>query len=129
MARFLADLDEQARDSLGVALHELLMNAVEWGGGLDPAKQVRISLLRGQRMVLFRIADPGRGFRLNRLIHPTPEDHAARPEGLQVEREKMGLRPGGYGLVLVRAAADELIYSEVANEVVFIKYLNSAAQR
>jgi anti-sigma regulatory factor (Ser/Thr protein kinase) len=36
----------------------------------------------------------------------------------------MGLRPGGFGLVLIHAIADELLYNEQQNEVVFVKYLD-----
>ena len=39
-------------------------------------------------------------------------------------RHEKGLRPGGFGLVLIRAIADELIYNEQQNEVVFVKYLD-----
>jgi anti-sigma regulatory factor (Ser/Thr protein kinase) len=39
-------------------------------------------------------------------------------------REQRGLRPGGYGLVTVRASVDELLYNEKRNEVVFVKYLD-----
>jgi anti-sigma regulatory factor (Ser/Thr protein kinase) len=39
-------------------------------------------------------------------------------------RHGKGLRPGGFGLVLIRAIADELIYNEQRNEVLFIKYLD-----
>jgi len=38
-------------------------------------------------------------------------------------REEKGIRPGGFGIVSVRASVDELIYNEKRNEVVFIKYL------
>jgi anti-sigma regulatory factor (Ser/Thr protein kinase) len=40
-----------------------------------------------------------------------------------VVREEKGIRPGGYGLLMVRQISDELIYNEKQNEVVFIKYL------
>ena len=129
MSWFLADLNEQFRDSVEQALHELLFNAVEWGGGLDPSKQVRISFLRGQRMVLFRIADPGRGFRLRDLTHSAINNPVGHPALHMEEREKKGLRPGGYGLMMVRAAVDELIYNELQNEVVIIKYLDAASSR
>ncbi len=39
-------------------------------------------------------------------------------------REEKGWRPGGFGLLMVRANVDELIYNEAQNEVVFIKYLD-----
>ena len=38
-------------------------------------------------------------------------------------RQEKGMRPGGLGLMLVRGLADELIYNEVGNEVVLVKYL------
>ena len=41
---------------------------------------------------------------------------------MQVRVDK-GLRPGGFGLMTVRATVDELIYNEKRNEVVFVKYL------
>jgi hypothetical protein len=34
------------------------------------------------------------------------------------------LRPGGFGLLLVSAKVDELIYNEARNDVVFVKYLD-----
>ena len=39
-------------------------------------------------------------------------------------REERGLRPGGFGLLMVRAKVDELVYNEKQNEVVFVKYLD-----
>ena len=38
-------------------------------------------------------------------------------------REDKGIRPGGFGLLMVRANVDELLYNEKRNEVVFVKYL------
>jgi hypothetical protein len=40
----------------------------------------------------------------------------------------MGLRPGGFGILLTRKFADDLIYSEKGNEVILIKYLEPVAQ-
>jgi anti-sigma regulatory factor (Ser/Thr protein kinase) len=33
------------------------------------------------------------------------------------------MRPGGYGLLLAAGTVDELIYSEIGNEVLLIKYV------
>ena len=46
-----ADLPEAIRDSVGQAFRELLSNAVEWGGQLDPNRMVRISCIRAKRML------------------------------------------------------------------------------
>jgi len=117
------DLGDDVRESVGYAFRELLLNAVEWGGKLDPSRQVRISFLRGKRMLLYRIADPGSGFRMEELEHAAIT-HPDNPIEHMEKREQMGLRPGGFGLLMVRAKVDELIYNEKRNEVVFIKYLD-----
>jgi hypothetical protein len=38
-------------------------------------------------------------------------------------RDQLGIRPGGFGIAMTRALADELLYNEAQNEVIFIKYL------
>jgi hypothetical protein len=38
-------------------------------------------------------------------------------------RDQLGIRPGGFGIAMTRAMADELIYNEAQNEVIFVKYL------
>jgi len=128
---FLEQMDTQlpgpVRDSIAYAFRELLLNAVEWGGKLDPSRTVRISCLRSKRMIMYRIADPGPGFNIEDLPHAAigqpPDDPIAH---MQV-REAKGIRPGGFGLMTVRASVDELLYNEQRNEVVFVKYLDQDA--
>lgn len=124
---FMAQLDtrmpEDVRVAAGHAFHELLMNAIEWGGKLNPRRRVRVSYLRAKRMVLFRIADPGRGFKLEDLDHAAIA-HGDEPMHHGEIRAEKGLRPGGFGLVMVKASVDELLYNEAQNEVVFVKYLD-----
>lgn len=121
MAQLDTKLPEEVRVAAGHAFHELLMNAIEWGGKLNPKRRVRISYLRSKRMVLYRISDPGPGFKLADL------DHAAITYDEPMQhgdiREEKGLRPGGFGLMMVKASVDELLYNEAMNEVVFVKYL------
>ena len=113
----------EVRESVGFAFRELLLNAVEWGGKLDPNRKVRIAYLRAKRMLLYRIADPGPGFRLEDLDHAAIS-HEGNPIEHMKYREEKGLRPGGFGLLLVTAKVDELLYNEARNEVVFVKYLD-----
>jgi CheY-like chemotaxis protein/anti-sigma regulatory factor (Ser/Thr protein kinase) len=116
-------LPDEARESVAQAFRELLSNAIEWGGRLDPARTVRISCIRTQRMLLYRIADPGEGFAIDRLAHAAICNPVDDPLGHDRVRQEMGLRPGGLGLVMTRALVDELIYNEKRNEVILIKYL------
>jgi CheY-like chemotaxis protein len=120
-----ADLPADVRDSIGQAFRELLMNAVEWGGQLDPNRTVRIACLRTKRMILYRIADPGPGFTPEQLEHAAISNSAEEPYGHMRVREEKGLRPGGFGLLMTRTLVDELIYNDAHNEVVFVKYLTS----
>ncbi len=123
MAQLDADLPDELRESVSYAFRELLLNAIEWGGKLDPKRHVRISYVRARRMLLYRISDPGPGFEIEDLPHAAishPDDPIAH---MQVREEK-GLRPGGFGILMVRAKVDELIYNEKRNEVLFIKYLD-----
>ncbi len=122
-----ADLPNDVREAVGLAFRELLLNGVEWGGGLDPSQKVRVACLRTRRMLLYRIADPGPGFSFEELSHAA----IGNPSGAvthDMTREERGLRPGGFGLVLIRAIADELIYNERQNEVVFVKYLDEPSR-
>jgi CheY-like chemotaxis protein len=119
-----ADLPDDVRSSVGQAFRELLNNAIEWGGGLDPEQTVRISYLRAKRMLLYRISDPGRGFSFESIPHAAVSNPPDSPMEHAEVREKKGLRPGGFGLVLTRAMVDELLYNEEQNEVVFVKYLD-----
>lgn len=123
LSHLKADLPNEVREQVGHAFRELLHNAVEWGGRLDPNQKVRIAYLRAGRILLYRIADPGGGFRFEGLEHAALQNPPDEPtRHLEVRAEK-GLRPGGFGLLMVKAMVDELIYNEAQNEVVFIKYL------
>ena len=117
-------LPEAVRESVGQAFHELLRNAVEWGGQLDPTRTVRISCIRARRMLIYRIADPGEGFDIARLTHAAVNNPEDNPLQHALVREDLGLRPGGLGLAITRSLVDELIYNEARNEVVLIKYLD-----
>jgi DNA-binding response OmpR family regulator len=124
MAHLEADLDPAVRESTAYAFRELLLNAIEWGGHLDPDRTVRIACLRSKRMLMYRIADPGPGFTIEDLPHAAVGQNPETPIAHMEVREAQGLRPGGFGLLTVRASVDELLYNEKRNEVVFVKYLD-----
>jgi anti-sigma regulatory factor (Ser/Thr protein kinase) len=74
-------------------------------------------------MLMYRIADPGPGFKFGDLDHAAISHEADEPTKHDKIREDKGLRPGGFGLLLTQANVDELLYNEKQNEVVFVKYL------
>ena len=117
-----ARLPEDVREAVAYAFRELLMNAVEWGGKLDPNRRVRIACVRTKKMLLYRIADPGEGFDIDGLMHAAISNPDDPIRHLEVREEK-GLRPGGFGLAMTRSLVDDLIYNEARNEVIFVKYL------
>lgn len=122
-----ARMPEPVRESVAQAFRELMTNAIEWGGKLDPERKVRISCVRAKRMLLYRIADPGEGFDIDKLRHAAINNPERDPLQHAIVREEQGLRPGGLGLMLTRQLVDEVIYNEKRNEVMLIKYLDGAA--
>jgi CheY-like chemotaxis protein/anti-sigma regulatory factor (Ser/Thr protein kinase) len=124
LAHLDSDLPENIRADVGQAFRELLNNAIEWGGRLDPRQTVRIAYLRARRMLLYRIADPGKGFSFRDLTHAAVNNPPSDPMEHAMVREEKGLRPGGFGLLMTRQMVDELLYNEAHNEVVFVKYLD-----
>jgi CheY-like chemotaxis protein/anti-sigma regulatory factor (Ser/Thr protein kinase) len=117
------DLPPGVAESVGRAVHELILNAAEWGGQLDPGRRVRIACVRTPRLILYRIADPGPGFRFEALTHAALNNPLDSPAAHEQVRAEMGLRPGGFGILMTRSLVDELVYNEAQNEVILIKYL------
>jgi anti-sigma regulatory factor (Ser/Thr protein kinase) len=126
MMKLDADLPDNLRETIASSFRELLLNAVEWGGQLDPNRKVRIASVRSPRMLMFRIADPGPGFSFEGLSHAAVGQPESEPIAHMSVREERGIRPGGFGLLMTKAAADELLYNEAQNEVIFVKYFDNA---
>ncbi len=117
-----SDVPETPRDDFMVAFREVLMNAMEHGGGFDPDQVVEVTAVRTARTMVFHLRDPGPGFDSSSLPHAA----VTRPDDLLAVaqlREEAGLRPGGFGLLLARQTVDEMIYNERHNEVILIKHL------
>jgi anti-sigma regulatory factor (Ser/Thr protein kinase) len=116
-------LPEDTRQEMMYALREILMNAMEHGAAFNPEQVVEVTAVRTARAMVFYVRDPGAGFRRDLVSHAaTGDDPTAHIE----KREEEGIRAGGYGLLLAAGTVDELIYSEIGNEVLLIKYVKSA---
>ena len=117
LARFFRELNlefsPEERDSIATAFRELLMNAIEHGGHSDPRQKVNLSYIRTGRSIIYYIRDPGDGFSFDRLAHAKPfRNTPEEPLGHAEIRDRLGIRPGGFGILLTKNFADELLYSE-----------------
>jgi len=110
-------------ENIATAFREILFNAIEHGGGSDPEKSVSITYMRAEKSIIYQVRDPGPGFSFNMLPHAAVSNPLDSPMEHIGIRESLGLRPGGFGILLTRELVDELIYNEVGNEVLLIKYL------
>jgi len=122
----LGDLPEPESDDVAMAFREILMNAIEHGGHFRSDQYVEISYVRAKHMVMCRVKDPGEGFSLEEIKHAAISNPEEDPLRHVTYREAKGLRPGGYGVLLVQKLVDELIYDQKGNEVMLIKYLDVA---
>jgi anti-sigma regulatory factor (Ser/Thr protein kinase)/CheY-like chemotaxis protein len=118
-----AGLPPLAREDIATAFRELLLNAVEHGGGSNPGKRVHISLVRTARSLIVRIQDPGKGFSMDLLPHAAISNPDDAPIQHVEVRTQRGQRPGGFGILMTRNLVDELVYNQRGNEVLFVKYL------
>lgn len=121
-----AQVPETTRQEMLQAFREILLNAMEHGAAFNPEQVVEVTGVRTGRAMVFYLRDPGAGFRRESLTHAAMANPADDPTAHIMQREAEGLRPGGYGLLLAAGTVDELIYSEIGNEVLLIKYVDSA---
>lgn len=120
----IADLPNEEKHAVALASREILLNAIEHGGKLDPSKYVEISYVRARHMVACRVTDPGEGFTLDEIPHASIANPADDPIRHVTHRAAQGMRPGGFGVMLAKHLVDELIYSEKGNEALLVKYLD-----
>lgn len=123
----ITDLPETEREEVGLAFRELLLNAMEHGGGFDPRKYVGVEYVRAQRMISCQISDPGAGFTLDEIDHAAVANPPEDPIRHVKVRDQAGLRPGGFGILLAKNLVDQVMYSERGNEVLLVKYLKPAS--
>jgi anti-sigma regulatory factor (Ser/Thr protein kinase) len=114
-------LPDDSRQEMILALREILLNAMEHGAAFNPEQVIEVTAVRTARSLVFYVRDPGAGFRQESLTHAASPDHD--PTAQAEQREKEGIRAGGYGLLMAAGTVDELIYSEIGNEVLLIKYI------
>jgi CheY-like chemotaxis protein/anti-sigma regulatory factor (Ser/Thr protein kinase) len=130
--RFLGHLHEhipkETREAVGAVFRELLNNAIEHGGKCDPSKLVEIKYIHLKRAILYSIKDPGEGFNIQEIEHAAFANPPGEPTRHMERRQELGLRPGGFGIMLASQVIDELVYNAQHNELIFVKYINGEPQ-
>jgi DNA-binding NarL/FixJ family response regulator len=122
LTEFEQNLPEPDRDLLMTAFREMLVNAMEHGGGFDGEKVVEVTAARTERAIVYHFQDPGMGFSASTARVAA----ASGPDDIlttTLKRAELGMRPGGLGVLIARQIVDELVYNERGNEVLLIKHL------
>jgi anti-sigma regulatory factor (Ser/Thr protein kinase) len=71
--------------------------------------------------VKFVVTDQGQGFDPASLPHAACDEDPCKHLCV---REKLGLRDGGFGMMIARGVMDEVRYNERGNQVTLIKYFD-----
>ena len=124
-ADYWAEVADAERQDLLAAFREMLLNAMEHGAAFDSGKSVIVSTARMGRAVVFHVADPGSGFTPGALAHAAGRRGTPDAMAHLERRARLGLRPGGFGIMLARDLVDELTYNARGNEVVIVKYVDT----
>lgn len=123
MTEFRTDVPDDERFLLMTAFREMLINCMEHGAGFDPEKVVEVTAARTARTIVYHFRDPGSGFDRTALSHAAPSSEPDDVMSSVERRSEMGLRPGGFGMLIVRQVVDEVVYNEHGNEVILVKYI------
>ncbi len=113
-------LSEDQIEKIRYAVFEMIENAAEWGNKRRPELPVRITYELTDDYVKFIITDEGPGFDRSKLPHAANADD---PTAHMEIREKLGLRHGGFGMLMARGMVDEVTYNDAGNQVTLTKFL------
>jgi anti-sigma regulatory factor (Ser/Thr protein kinase) len=105
------------------AVMEMAHNAIEWGNQHQSDRLVKIIYRVHQNYLEIVVRDQGPGFDRSNLPHAALADD---PFTHLDVREKLGLRAGGFGLLICQGMVDEMSYNDQGNEVTLIKRFGSA---
>src|SRR5439155_12213379 len=111
-------LTQEQAQQLTMAVSEMGTNAIEWGNRKQVDQPVTITYRIDPEKVTIVIRDSGPGFDRSKLAHAAKmEDPTAHLE----VRESMGIRVGGFGILMTKGLVDELEYNDAGNRVTLVK--------
>ena len=111
-------LTERQVKDLKQAVMEMGGNAIEWGHNKNTELVLRITYRIDPKAVTLIIQDQGPGFNPRMIPHAASDED---PIGHLDVRNELGIREGGFGIMLARGLVDEFRYNDKGNEVTLIK--------
>jgi DNA-binding response OmpR family regulator len=118
-------LTPQQVQQLNTALREVGTNAIEWGHRNQTDRVVTMTYRIDKEKVMLTVRDSGPGFDPQQLPHAASGDD---PVKHLMVREALGIREGGFGIMIARGLVDELTYNEKGNEARLVKYFKPRNQ-
>jgi DNA-binding response OmpR family regulator len=104
---------------LTTAVREMGTNAIEWGHKRQVELILTVDYHIDDEKITIVVRDTGPGFNPRNLPHAANPDD---PISHMMVREALGLREGGFGILMSRGLVDDLRYNDAGNEVRLIKY-------
>jgi DNA-binding response OmpR family regulator len=111
-------LTERQIKELKQCVMEMGGNAIEWGHRKNADLVLQITYRISPEAVTLIIRDQGPGFNPTKLPHAASDED---PIGHLDVRNELGIREGGFGILLARGLVDEFRYNDKGNEVTLIK--------
>jgi DNA-binding response OmpR family regulator len=111
-------LTERQIKELKQVLTEMGGNAIEWGHRRNAELPLKITYRIGSDRVTLIIRDQGPGFDPKNLPHAACDEDPI--QHLDV-RNELGIREGGFGIMLAKGMVDDFKYNDVGNQVTLIK--------
>jgi two-component system, OmpR family, response regulator len=117
-------LSETQAKQLTMAVCEMGTNAIEWGHKKQIERIVTFLYRIDPGKITITVRDTGPGFDPSNLPHAAQQDDPVRHT---MVRETLGLREGGFGILMSQGLVDEMRYNETGNEVSLVKYFPAKA--
>jgi CheY-like chemotaxis protein/anti-sigma regulatory factor (Ser/Thr protein kinase) len=114
-------LSEAQIKQLCIAVREMGTNAIEWGHRKQLDRVVTVTFHIDVEKVTIQVRDEGPGFNPRHLPHAA---HVENPLAHVEVREALGLREGGFGILMSSGLVDRLQYNAEGNEVSLVKYFS-----
>jgi DNA-binding response OmpR family regulator len=116
-------LTERQVKDLKQAVMEMGGNAIEWGHRKNADLPLRVTYRIDPASVTLVIRDQGPGFNPKQIPHAASEED---PIAHLDVRNELGIREGGFGIMLAKGLVDEFAYNEKGNEVTLVKRFEKA---